>query len=78
MRDRYASHLIEITDGTPQLLITFDYDQRLVAGPPFSVSDEEVRRQYRDSYDLKLLATADVKLKGKYPASEHVWLLNKK
>jgi thiopurine S-methyltransferase len=79
LRDRYAAHLINITDRAPQLLISYDYDQRLLDGPPFSVSHEEVGRQYRESYDLKLLASADIKggLKGKSPAAEHVWLLKK-
>jgi thiopurine S-methyltransferase len=79
MRDRYAAHLIEITDRAPQLLISYEYDQRLVDGPPFSVSHQEVGRQYRGSYDLKLLASADIKggLKGKCAAAEHVWLLKK-
>ena len=61
------------------MLITFDYDQRLVDGPPFSVGREEVARQYWESYDLKLLANADIKggLKGKCPATESAWLLKK-
>jgi len=77
MRDRYAAHLIKITDQALQLLITCDYDQRLLAGPPFSVSHDEVSRLYQESYDLKLLASADIKggLKGKCPAAENVWLL---
>jgi thiopurine S-methyltransferase len=80
MRDRYAAHLIEITDRAPQLLISYDYDQRLLDGPPFSVSNEEVGRQYQESHDLKLLASADIKggLKGKCAAAEHVWLLKTK
>jgi thiopurine S-methyltransferase len=80
IRDKYAAHLIEITDRAPQLLITFDYDQRLLDGPPFSVSDEEVGRHYRESHDLRLLASEDVKggLKGRCAAAEHVWLLTKK
>lgn len=79
MRDRYAAHLIEITDRAPQLLITYDYDQRLADGPPFAVSHEEVSRHYRESYDLKRLASADIKggLKGKCAAAEHVWLLTR-
>jgi thiopurine S-methyltransferase (Se/Te detoxification family) len=44
MRGRYAAHLIKITDRAPQLLISYDYDQSLVDGPPFSVSNEEVSR----------------------------------
>ena len=79
MRDRYTAHLMEITDQAPQLLITFNYDQRLLDGPPFSISDEEVGRRYQDSYDLKLLESADVPggLKGKCPAKEKAWLLKK-
>ena len=79
MRDRYAPRLMEITDRAPQLLITFVYDQRLMDGPPFSVSDDEVLLHYRDSYDLKLLESADVPggLKGKCSANENAWLLKK-
>ena len=77
MRDRYTEHLVEISDNAPQLVIAYEYDQSMVNGPPFSVSQDEVRRHYTDSYNLALLATADVPggLKGKCPATEHVWLL---
>ena len=80
MRDRYTAHLMEITDQAPQLLITFNYDQRLLDRPPFSVSDEEVGQRYQDSYNLKLLESADVPggLKGKCPANENAWLLKKR
>lgn len=80
MRNRYLAHLMEITDNASQLLITFSYDQRLLDGPPFSVSGEEVGRRYQDSYDLKLLESADVPggLKGKCPAKENAWLLKKR
>jgi thiopurine S-methyltransferase len=75
-----AAHLIEITDRAPQLLISYDYDQSLVDGPPFSVSNEEVNRLYRDSYDLTPLASVEVVggLKGKCPARENVWLLKRR
>src|SRR5258708_8685212 len=80
LRDRYAAHLVRITDRAPQLLISYVYDQRLLDGPPFSVSQEEIDRQYQASYDLKLLASVDIKggLKGKCAAAEHVWLLKRK
>jgi thiopurine S-methyltransferase len=80
MRGRYAAHLIEITDRALQLLISYDYDQSLVDGPPFSVSNEEVNRLYRDSYDLTPLASVEVVggLKGKCPARENVWLLKRR
>jgi len=77
MRGRYAAHLMEITDRAPQLLISFDYDQSRLDGPPFSVPGDEIARHYRAAYDVTLLASVEVAggLKGKCPALETVWLL---
>lgn len=79
MRKRYAAHLTEIANKSPQLLICYEYDQRLMDGPPFSVSHEEVHRHYAMTYDLTLIAGTEVSggLKGKAPAKENVWLLNR-
>lgn len=77
MRKRYTAYLTELTGKAPQLLICYDYDQSLMEGPPFSISDQEVHRHYRGQYDLTLIASTDVSggLKGKCPAKENVWLL---
>jgi thiopurine S-methyltransferase len=77
MRTRYAPHLMKIANGAPQLLITLDYDQSIVPGPPFSVSETEVRALYESEYDLKVLERASTPygLKGKYPAAETAWAL---
>lgn len=77
MRNRYTAHLTEMTNKAPQLLICYDYDQSLMEGPPFSVSNEEVKRHYTANYDLTLIASTDVSggLKGKCAAKENVWLL---
>ena len=79
MRKRYAAHLMEVTGKAPQLLISYEYDQSLKEGPPFSVSNEEVRRHYASIYNLTLVASAEVPggLKGKVPAKENVWLLTR-
>ncbi|OQW61220.1 MAG: thiopurine S-methyltransferase [Nitrospira sp. ST-bin4] len=79
MRKRYAAHLLEITRKAPQLLISYEYDQSLMEGPPFSVSNEEVRRLYASEYALTLVASTEVQggLKGKAPAKENVWLLKR-
>lgn len=79
MRKRYTKHLIELTDKAPQLLISFEYDQSLIEGPPFSISREEIDQHYQDSYDLKLIVSAELPggLKGKCPAVENVWLLKR-
>lgn len=80
MRSRYTAQLKAITEQAPQLLISYVYDQRLLDGPPFSVSNEEVARHYQGSYDVKVLTSADVPggLKGQCSATENVWLLKKR
>lgn len=77
MRKRYAAHLLALTHGAPQLLICFEYDQRQMDGPPFSVDRSEVRELYAARYQLRIVETRYVVggLKGKCSAEEIVWLL---
>lgn len=77
MRLRYASHLTAITDTAPQLLITLEYDQHLMDGPPFSVGEEEVHHLYGERYAITPLARVKIPdgLKGRFPATEQAWLL---
>lgn len=77
MRRRYTAHLTQMTDAAPQLLITYEYDQSQMDGPPFSVSGEEIRALYADRFEVTPLAVAEVAggLKGRCPATEHAWLL---
>lgn len=77
MRKRYARHLMAITGKAPQFLLTFEYDQSGMDGPPFSVSGTEVRRLYEDSYNVTLIESKDIPggLKGKVAATEDAWLL---
>jgi len=60
MRERYAAHLATVTAGAPQLLITFEYDQNRMDGPPFAVPAEEVERLYGGDYALDCLSRKDV------------------
>lgn len=78
MRGRYTSHLMQISQRAPQLLISFEYDQNAMAGPPFSVTGNEVKQHYgRGFQDLYMLANEPVAgdLKGICAAQEQVWLL---
>mgnify|MGYP001264995346 CR=1 FL=1 len=79
IRVQYTAHLKAITALAPQLVIGYEYDQTVVEGPPFSVTADELHRHYSDNYTLTLLARLEVPggLKGKCPATEHVWRLNK-
>jgi thiopurine S-methyltransferase len=76
MRAPYAAQLSRITGAAPQLLITLEYDQACIEGPPFAVSGEEVARLYRDRTPT-LLASSEVPggLKGRCAATENAWLL---
>ena len=79
VRGRYALHLTEIAQSAPQLLITYEFDQRLFGGPPFSVSNEEVERHYEGVYHPLLVESLDVPegLKGRRPVKENVWILRR-
>ncbi|HEY6528474.1 MAG TPA: thiopurine S-methyltransferase [Cellvibrionaceae bacterium] len=79
-RKFYSAHLIDITGRASQLLICFEYDQSVIAGPPFAISEEEVKAHYQKYYGLKLLEQVPVDggLKGACEALEVVWLLKNK
>lgn len=77
MRLRYSEHLMALSCSAPQLLICYQYDQSLVAGPPFSISALALAQYYQASYALHLLATVEVEggMKGRCSATEHVFVL---
>ncbi len=52
MRERYAKHLASLTLAARQLLICFEYDQSLLDGPPFSVTETEVASHYDKIYEI--------------------------
>ncbi|MDN3637827.1 thiopurine S-methyltransferase [Simiduia curdlanivorans] len=80
MRGRYAKHLADISRCPPQLLVSFDYRQAAMPGPPFSVPEAELKRLYSGRYQLQRLASSALEggLKGKCEALEQVWLLQPK
>jgi thiopurine S-methyltransferase len=61
MRERYARHLVNILPSATQiLLVTVDYPQAEMQGPPFSVSSGEVDALYREHAEVRVLAQLDV------------------
>lgn len=61
MRDRYVRHLVDILPRkTKILLITFDYPQDEMPGPPFAVSIKEVNSLFEKIAEVRLLAQHDV------------------
>lgn len=60
MRSRYAQHFLEILPAHAQsLLITLEYDQSEMKGPPFAVHEAEVRGFYEKSCTLERLLVLD-------------------
>jgi len=61
MRTRYANQLIELFKGrVPVLLVTLEYPEEQMQGPPFCVHEDEVRRLYGAHYDISCLVEHDV------------------
>ena len=61
MRERYVKQLVGMLPPATQiLLITFDYPQTEMKGPPFAVSQTEVEALYREHAEIRLLAQWDV------------------
>ena len=53
MRQRYATKLTELSHGTAQtLLITLEYDQSILPGPPHSVDRDEVRQLFATNWQI--------------------------
>ena len=77
MRPDYAAHVAEITEGAQQLLITFEYDQSVMDGPPFALTDADVERYYSERYSLAVLEQREVEggLKGIAEAVVKAWHL---
>jgi thiopurine S-methyltransferase len=83
MRERYAQYLVNILkSGTQILLITFDYPQAEMQGPPFAVSVKEVEALYGKYAEIRLLAQEDVlaqnphfQQRGMSRMEEHVFLV---
>lgn len=60
MRRDYAVKLTELAQSAPKLLVTLEYEQSKMDGPPFSVSENEVQALYQANYQVKLLSAQDV------------------
>lgn len=77
MRAGYAKHVTEISGGAQHLLITFEYDQSVMDGPPFSVTDADVGTYYSEHYSLGVLEEKEVEggLKGVAEATAKCWHL---
>jgi thiopurine S-methyltransferase len=61
LRPAYADHVAVLApSGMPMLLITLEYAQAQMPGPPFSVARDEVERLYSANFKIRELSRRDV------------------
>jgi thiopurine S-methyltransferase len=85
MRERYANRLTALVEpGVRTLLVTLDYPQHEMRGPPFSVPPAEVYALFGETCQIETLHSEDClaqeprfRQKGLTALSEHVLLLER-
>ena len=79
MRERYARHLDAILPpGMRVLLVTMEYDQTVLSGPPFAVAEAEVRALYAATHTVERLYIRDALAEeSRWRARGLTWLLEK-
>ncbi len=61
MRHRYAQHLQSLLPSRCRiLLITLEYEQTEMSGPPFAVHLDEIQTLYGNGYTLECLTHRDI------------------
>ena len=82
-RRKYVDHLFSFLDPAGRiLLITLEYNQNQMNGPPYSVPPEEIKSIFEPLGSIKLLETRDIledhfRNKGLTHLLEHVFLIEK-
>ena len=84
MREDYARVIKQsLKTGGKYLLIVFEYDQELAAGPPFSITPNEIHRLYENEFIITLVESkeeekASPKFKDLSVFKQKVYILQKK
>jgi thiopurine S-methyltransferase len=61
IRPRYYEHMLSIVPADcNMLLVTLEYEQAEMSGPPFSVPADEVHDSYRDAFTIDRLGGEDI------------------
>jgi thiopurine S-methyltransferase len=61
-RVRYVDGIKQLLEQDSRvLLVSLDYDDSIKQGPPYSVSDKEIKKLYGDVCEISLLDTIDLK-----------------
>ena len=85
MRPAYVDRLTRLIPvGTRSLLVTLDYPQQEMSGPPFSVTPGEVEQLFGPRYSIEHIHSEDClkdephfRNKGLTRLDEHIFVLQK-
>lgn len=86
MRNDYSDHLSNLLETDSQIfLISMDYDESKMNGPPFSVGEEEINNMLGRNFDIELVAQSSgpdivgsLAQRGLDTLNEKVYLLKKR
>ncbi len=59
-RLQYSQALMKICPQASMLVITLDYQQANMSGPPFAVSEQELQRYYQLAYNIDVLKQKEI------------------
>lgn len=78
MRIDYVSHLHSLVPSHAKiLLVTLEYDEKAKQGPPFSVTESDVKEYFQDNYNIQLLACHGTPEAQKSDSSQGVEITDK-
>lgn len=76
LRPRYAQHTRSLlAEHPPVIMVTFEYDQALLAGPPFSVTEAAVREIYAPHAMRMLAERPDTRRPERGATMERGWVI---
>ncbi len=79
MRPGYVDHLATLlSPGAHVLLVSMHYADGVLQGPPFSVTDDEVQRLFRDAFSIENMGSWDAEGPRGVAVQETVYLLTRR
>ncbi len=79
MRPDYAAHMTTLLNpGAHILLVTMQYEEGVLEGPPFSVEDEEVRLLFSEHFTIESKGSWDAEGPKGVAVEERVYLLTRR
>jgi thiopurine S-methyltransferase len=83
LRSAYVDHLVTLAQGAPILLVTLEYDQTQMSGPPFAVLGAEIQQRFGKTHRIDVIHSqaviddnASIKARGVKTLHETVYRIS--